>query len=298
MNEKLLFLLDGYEECYPLNMEEKFPRIMNKIVELWDSREIDDYFTELMIDNRGGTRQGFPPNVASEIFALSNAHASIRDGKKKRGAANTPWDQVEESKKASVEQEGYKFSPQGFLQSVEKGDEKVVSLFVDSGVNVDARDERGWTPLMMSSFNGKEEIALLLIRSGASVHSKDKQGYGPLHWAAYNGYSNVVKLLIEKKAAVDARSNHGWTPLLQAATRGHLLAAGQLIAGGADVNLPSNDGWTPLHKAAASGHAEIVKLLLIKGAYRSVEYQDGTTPLTLATKNKHEAIVTLLTASS
>lgn len=298
MNEKLLFLLDGYEECYPLNMEEQFPRIMNRIVELWDSREIDDYFSELMIDKRGGTRQGFPPRVASEIFALSMAHANIRDKKKKRVAGGTPWDQVEAAKKASVELEGYKFSPQGFIQSAEKGDEKVVSLFVDSGVDVDARDERGWTPLMMSSFNGKEEIALLLIRSGANVQAKDKQGYGPLHWAAYNGFSSVVKLLIEKKAVVDARSNHGWTPLLQAATRGHLLAAGQLIAGGADVNLPSNDGWTPLHKAVASGHAEVVKLLLAKGAYRNAEYQDGTTPLALATKNKYENIIALLTASS
>jgi uncharacterized protein len=296
MNEKLLQLLDGQEEFYPLNLEEKYARVMNRIVELWDTKEIDDYFNDLMIDNRGGTRQGFPKEVASEIFALSLAHSRIREKKQKAAAGVNPWDDVEESKKAAIEEQGYAFSPKGFVQSAEKGDQKAVLLFLNTGVDIDTRDEHGWTPLMISTFNGREEVATLLIRSGADVHAKDSAGYGPMHWAAFNGYANVVKLLLEKRAHVNARSNQGWTPLLQAAARGQLLAAGQLIAGGADVNLPSSDGWTPLHKAAANGHTEMVKLLLAKGAIRNSEYQDGTTPLQLAIKNKHKEIEALLSA--
>ncbi len=299
MNEKLLFLLDGYEECYPLNMEEQFPRIMERIVELWDSKEIDTYFTDLMIDQRGGNRQGFPPRVASEIFALSMAHGNILENKKKKSVkGSTAWDHVEEAKKVQIEQQGYKFSPKGFVQSAEDGDTAAVLLFINSGVDIDTPDEKGWTPLMVSSFNGKEKVATLLIQSGANIHAKDEAGYGPLHWASLNGFSNVVKLLIEKKADVNTRSTHGLTPLLQAATRGHLLTVGQLIAGGADVNLASNDGWIPLHKAAANGHTETVKLLLAKGAYRKPEYRDGTTPLALAIKHKHKDIEALLTANN
>ena len=298
MNEKLLHLLSGQEELYPLNLEEKYLRVLNRIVELWDTKEIDDYFNDLTIDNRGGTRQGFPPNVASEIFALSMAHAKICSQQQQVAAGATPWDNVEASKKAAVEQQGYAFSPKGFIQSAEKGDHKAVLLFLSSGVDIDTRDEHGWTPLMVSTFNGKEEVALLLIRSGADVRAKDTAGYGPLHWAAFNGYSSVVKLLIEKRAHVNERSNHGWTPLLQAASRGHLLTVGQLIAAGAEVNLASNDGWTPLHKAAANGHTEVVKLLLAKGAIRNSEYQDGTTPLKLAIKNKHAEIVSLLSSAN
>jgi hypothetical protein len=298
MNEKLLFLLDGYEECYPLNVEEQYPRVMDRITELWNSKEIDAYFTDLMIDNRGGTRQGFPPKVASEIFALSMAHANIREGKKKVSAGANPWEGVEAAKRYAVQQQGYAFSPRGFVQSAEKGDRKTVQLFIDTGVDINARDEHGWTPLMISTFNGREEVALLLIRCGADVNAKDTAGYGPLHWAAFNGFSEVVKLLVEKRASVNAISKHGLTPLLQAATRGHLITVGQLIAGGANVNLASNDGWTPLHKAAANGHTEVVKLLLAKGANRNTEYQDGTTPLNLATKNKHEGIVALLSAKT
>lgn len=297
MNESILSMLGGKKEIYPVNLEEKFPRILNRIAELWNSKEIENYFTELMIDNRGGNRQGFPPNIASEIFSLSMAHAKYVEKSRQQTPGSTPWDNVEEAKKSIIEQAGYKYSPRGFTQSAEKGDTHAVLLFLDSGADIDTRDEHGWTPLMISSFNGKEKVAELLIRRGANIHAKDTEGYGPLHWAALNGFTGVVKLLVEKRANVNERSKFGLTPLLQAASRGHLITTGQLIAGGADVNLGSSDGWTPLHKAAANGHTETVKLLLTKGAYHSPEYQDGTTPLTLATKNKHGDIEAMLVAA-
>lgn len=296
MDEKLLHMLNGRKDIYPKNLEQQYPRVLNRIIELWDSPEIDDYFTALLMDSRGG-RQGFPPEIASELFTLSQFHAKLRSQEQQSPAASSPWDDVEDSRRTAIVQHGYDLSPKGLLRSVEKGDLKAVALLLSSGMDIDVRDERGWTPLMVSSFNGNEEIALLLIRNCADIHAKDTGGYGSLHWAAFNGYGNVVKLLIEKGADTNARSNHGWTPLLQAATRGHLIAAGQLIAGGADVNLATSDGWMPLHKAAANGHIEIVKLLLAKGANRNAEYGDGIRALALATKNKHDGIVTLLTTS-
>ncbi|MDX8386070.1 MAG: ankyrin repeat domain-containing protein [Gallionella sp.] len=296
MNDKLVSLLGDYKESYPTELVNKFPRIVDRIIELWYSKAIDDYFTELMIDDRGGTRQGFPPNIASEIFTLSTAHEKVLEQGQNKIHADSPWDMVEESKKFEIERLGYSFSPHGFIRSAEKGDTTAVMSFLVSGVDIDTRDERGWTPLMVSSFNGNEEVAILLIRHGADVHAKDSAGYGPLHWSALNGFSSVIKLLAERRADVNAQSKHGLTPLLQAATRGHLLAAGQLIARGANVDMPTNDGWTPLHKAAANGHTETVKFLLAKGAYRSPEYRDGTTPLQLAIKHKHKDIELLLSA--
>ena len=292
MNEKLMQLLRGQEKLYPKNLEEKFPRVLNRIVELWDKKEIDDYFNDLLMDSRGGTRQGFPHEVASEIFALSIAHAKIRE--QKLLATGNPWENADLSTRAAIEQQGYAFSPKGFARSAEKGDRDAVLLFLRSGVDIDTQDERGWTPLMISTFNGREEIALLLIENGANVNAKDSAGYGPLHWAAFNGFDSVVRLLIDKRAAVNAVSQHGWSPLLQAATRGHQKITEQLIEAGVDVNLASHDGWTPLHKAAANGHAGIVKLLLSHGALRHPKYQDGTTPMNLARKNKHADIIALL----
>lgn len=296
MDEVLSNIPNGRENLYPEKLEQQYPQVLSRIIELWSSPEIDDHFMDLLVDERGG-RQGFPPEVASELFALSQVHAKLRSQKQQFTAIANPWVDIEDSKRVAIVQQGYDFSPNGFMRSVENGDRNAVTLFLSGGVDVDTRDERGWTPLMVSSFNGKEEIALLLIRSGADIHAMDKRGYGPLHWAAFNGYRNVVKMLIDKRADANARSNHGWTPLLQAATRGHLIAAGQLIAGGANINLASNDGWTPLHKAAANGHTEMVKLLLVKGANRNAKYLNGAAPLALAMKNKHDKVVALLTES-
>ncbi len=296
MNEKLASLLGDFKESYPTELTKNFPRIADRIVELWLTKALDDYFTELMIDDRGGTRQGFPPNIAYEIFTLSVAYEKIRDQGQNTAVEASPWDMVKEEKRFAIERQGYSFSPQGFIHSAEKGDRSAVIAFLESGVDIDTRDERGWTPLMVSSFNGNEEVAVLLIQKGANVHATDSAGYGPLHWSALNGFSTVIKLLIEKRADVNAQSKHGLTPLLQAASRGHLLAVGQLAAGGANVDTPTNDGWTPLHKAAANGHTETVKFLIAKGAHRSPEYQDGTTPLQLAIKHKHKDIELLLTA--
>jgi uncharacterized protein len=297
MDEKLLSMLSGNEKVYPKEIEQRYPRVFSRIIELWYSPDIDAYFTDLMMDTRGGTRQGFPPEIASEIFTLSMAHAKLREQGKQGSLEADPWANIEATKRTGIEQLGYQFSPRGFVQSAEKGNRNAVLLFLGSGVDIDTRDERGWTPLMVSTFNGREEIALLLINSGANVHAKDTAGYGTLHWAAFNGFSSVVKLLIEKRADVNARSNHGLTPLLQAATRGHMKVAEQLISSGANVNLASNEGWVPLHKASANGHTEIVQLLLAKKANCGLKLPSGTTALDLAAKNKHSKIVAMLGTS-
>jgi hypothetical protein len=290
MNEAMMQLVQGVDNLYPHELEKRYPRILNKIIELWGTPQLDAYFLDLMVDTRGN-REGFPTEVASEIYHLNQLYDRTK-GQTEEPV--DPWANIDFQKQAEIEAQGYKWTPQDFLRAAENNDFRTICLFLGSGINADTRDERGWTPLMISAFNGNAEIAALLIRSGADVHTTDNAGYGPMHWAAFNGYTNVIKLLIEREADVNARSQHGWTPLLQGATRGHVAACWALISGGADVNLASNDGWTPLHKACANGHGKVVRLLLSAKANREAQYQDGATPLFLAEKNKHEDIVALL----
>jgi uncharacterized protein len=288
MNEKLLQLIDYHEERYPHALEKQYPRVLNKILELWGSREIDAYFTDLLVSDRPD-RAGFPTEVASEIVYLSIVHSGQHDSDN-----SDVWGNVPDKLKQEMELQGISFTPAGFLKAAESGNSEFIAQFLSAKMNVDTCDERQWTALMISAFNGKEDMATLLIKCGADVHHRDNAGYTPLHWASFNGFFKVVKLLLGKHADVNARSNHGWTALLQAAARGHLSVASVLIENGADVNAATNDGWTPLHKAAANGNLAEVKLLLSKGADRSVKYTDGNTALDIATKNKHEDIVAVL----
>ena len=289
MDEKLLRILNNRKQNYPYALEKQFPRVFAQIMSLWDSPEIDELFTELMVTKRSD-RQGFPPDVASDIIYLSMVNTR-QSGRK---AKDDPWGHVSEKIKAEIQNQGVEYSPQGFIKAAESGKRDVIALFLSAGAEVDTCDERLWTPLMISAFNGDEQMAALLIKSGANIQHRDGAGYCPLHWAAFNGFAKVVKLLLSKHANVNACSNHGWTALMQAATRGHLSVSFLLLENGADVNAASNDGWTALHKACANGHLPEVKLLLSKGADFRKKYNDGTTALDLARKNKHTEIVSLL----
>ncbi len=203
MDQRLLQILDNREQNYPHALEKQFPRVFGRIMELWDSPEIDAYFTDLLVSSRPN-RQGFPKEVASDIMYLSMVHARQRN----RDEVD-PWGNVTKDIQQEIAKQGAALSPEGMIKAVEAGNREVVSLFINANFDVDTCDERQWTPLMISSFNGNREMAELLIKSGANIHHKDAAGYTPLHWAAFNGFSKVVELLLEKKADVNARSAHG-----------------------------------------------------------------------------------------
>ena len=293
MNAKMLRILNNREQDYPHALEQQFPRIFRKIMEMWGRPEIDAYFTKLMVSDRLH-RQGFSKEVASDIVYLTMVHARQHEPVHE----SNPWDDVSDFLKHQIESQGVSFSRQGFIKAAEAGNNKAILLFVGSGLDVDVCDERMWTPLMISASNGDEGMTETLLKAGASVHHADNAGYTPLHWAAFNGHAGVVALLLDRGADVNARSMHGWTALLQAVTRGHLAVSSILLDRGADVNAASYDGWTALHKAAANGHLQEVALLLSKGANPRAKYQDGTMPVDLARKNKHEEIIALLMEKS
>jgi len=290
MNQRLLNLLNGNEDLYPHLLEERFPRVFNKILELWQTPHIDAYLQDLMMDMRGGDREGFPPEAAMEIIHLSNFLYELRNAGKEVQA----WEDIPEYKRYELERFGYDFSAQGLMKSVEDNNYDAVQVFLSCGIDLEVRDDRNWTPLTAACFNGNLQFAQLLVKCGARVTAQDKNGYTPLHWAAYNGHVDVMKFLIEKGAETNTQSQFGWSALMQAATRGHVLACAYLIFRGADLNLASSDGWTSLHKAANNGHMEVVKLLLKHGANRFAEYQDGSKPIDLAVKAGHLDIVEIL----
>ena len=290
MTPRQLYKIIGNGKIYPHLLEEKFPRVFNKILELWQTPHIEAYLQDLLVDKRAGDRQGFPIEAAMEIMRLGNFIHEQRNTVKDIQA----WEDIPEYKRNELLQFGYEYTANGLLKSVEDGNQSAVQVFLSCGIDLEVHDERNWTPLMIAAFNGNLEFAQLLVQCGARVNTRDKNGYTPLHWAAYNGHINVVKMLIDKGAEPDTPSHFGWTALMQAATRGQLLACAYLIFRGANVNSATQDGWTSLHKAANNGHDEIVKLLLSKGADRFAKYLDGSTPIDLAIKAGQLDIVALL----
>lgn len=86
MSEKLRQLLGEHTNAYPKKLSENYSRIVEKIINLWGTKEMSDYFDQLLIaerDTSNGERAGFPDDVASEIFKLMMAYDDIIKDKKK-----------------------------------------------------------------------------------------------------------------------------------------------------------------------------------------------------------------------
>ena len=110
MNTVLLAILDNNVENYPHALEQQFPRILDKIMSLWDTPEIDNYFSELMVSKRI-KRQGFPAEIASDIIYLSVVH-SRQHGPVSMG---NPWDELPEHFRQQIEMQGAPFSRKDFI---------------------------------------------------------------------------------------------------------------------------------------------------------------------------------------
>ncbi len=88
-----------------------------------------------------------------------------------------------------------------------------VSAWLNRGVNVDCRDEMGWTPLISAAFDINTEILGILLRSGADVNAKDEYGFTALMIASDKLNVDAVRMLLRNGAQVHARDNNGFTAL-------------------------------------------------------------------------------------
>lgn len=291
----LSFLLDSeFRDKYPHQLVARYPHIAQKIESLWRNADaVADYFSDLMIPSRPN-RQGFPGDVAAEIMSLSMALdriGSLVFADEVPTPASTlkyQWDS--ESQFEEKETLGFAFTREGFAKAAEAGNREACARFVKAGFDIDSRDARDWTPLMVAAFYGREPLALMLLDCGADIFAKDRGGYTPLHWAAFSGYREVVRLLLQRGLPANVTSNAGISPLLQAAARGHLAVVSQLLECQANPNLNAKDGSSPLLKAVANNHLAVVQVLLNAGAHRNVTLKDGTTLDDMVEKAKDSRI--------
>ena len=137
------------------------------------------------------------------------------------------------------------------------------------------------------------------LAAGTDVNAKNERGATPLHRAATFGHKEIAELLIDKGADVNAMGGLlGWTPLHWAASEGRKEVANLLINKGADVNAATDNGVTPLHTSAGSGHKEFSELLIAKGANVNAKIAlgpiQGLTALDAAIERNHPKIADLL----
>jgi len=138
---------------------------------------------------------------------------------------------------------------------------------ISDGSNVNAKDDKGLTPLMQASGMGHQSIVETLLQAGADVHAKGDHGGTPLMIASLKGHQPVVVTLLQAGADIHTKDDDGMTPLIWASAKGHQSTVETLLQAGADVHAKDNIVMmTALEFASHKDHKSIVGVLRKAGA--------------------------------
>ncbi|MGM0411038.1 MAG: ankyrin repeat domain-containing protein, partial [Bacillota bacterium] len=195
-------------------------------------------------------------------------------------------------------------SQSSLIEAVKNENREQIKELINSGVDVNVKNQENEFPLLIAVQNGNQKIAKLLIKEGADVNQNVEnntiiEDLNPLFLAVLNNDLEMVKLLIEKGANVNIKTQHGETLLPAAMFDADLEIVKLLINEGIDVNNFSEMGLTPLLFVASVPEnkqtIEVTKLLINSEAKVNVKDKKlGMTPLMYASKIGNENIVKIL----
>jgi len=154
------------------------------------------------------------------------------------------------------------------LKAARSRDVEKVKKLIDKGADIEARNEDGWTPLIIASNYGYSEIVRVLIENGADANMKDERSKETaLMFAVFHNLIDIVEMLIvDGKADVNIGNMIGCTPLMSAAMGGYTHLAKMLIERGADVNARTLYGMTALGFAQRDNRYDTAEMLRSHGA--------------------------------
>ncbi len=194
---------------------------------------------------------------------------------------------------------------QGLLEAAASGDVATIDKLAAAGADLNMRDGRGRTPLMVAANLREYDAVRALCRNGADINSFDNDRYDvitiaavaddpemiriavagggdptlitrrydgtALIAAAHLGHGEVVKTLIISGAPLDHVNNLNWTALIEAIVLSdgglrHTETVRALVAAGADLNIPDGNGIRPLTLARQRGYRDIFEILEAHGA--------------------------------
>ncbi|KAJ7340449.1 hypothetical protein OS493_003197 [Desmophyllum pertusum] len=85
-----------------------------------------------------------------------------------------------------------------FQEAVNRRDREEVHRLLSVGVNINAINEAGDTPLHQCIRDGRIDSAKLLVEFGADVKRTNRDGWSPVHLATFLGHRELMMYLLDK----------------------------------------------------------------------------------------------------
>jgi len=178
------------------------------------------------------------------------------------------------------------------IEAVEQNNLPMVQFLIQKGVNVNEKNFKSSTPLIISAENGDKDIVEYLVEHGAQINERNADGETALKVSYTKWNCNIVKYLIEHGANINDTNHLGKTLLILAIEENQMEMI-QYLLQHATLKIDLEDGlhWTALMYAAKQGNVQIIKRLLEQGA--NVKHCDsyGDTPLLIAAEYGQEDAV-------
>jgi hypothetical protein len=161
--------------------------------------------------------------------------------------------------------------------------------------NIHEVDSEQWSSLHSACAGGNYAIVKELLGFKAKIEARTNKGQTPLHLAVYSGSLECVRELLKYHADVNVSTLHEKaTPLHIACQRQGAQIAQLLIHHGADVNARNIIQRTPLHLTAETGRVDVGNLLLTSGADKDALDLHGWSARQIAELNGHREFQELI----
>ncbi len=185
--------------------------------------------------------------------------------------------------------------PHPLFAAARAGDEAMVKLLLDAGVNVN----HSWkdnTPLFIAAYRGHLDVVKLLLGCGGIDIHRKSQGATPLFAAVQSGHEGIVELLVNDPGADLSEAWDGVTLLQNAARRGYdkiveLLVRDKKVDPGVSVDERVEP---PLFLAVNENRPRVVEVLVNTPGLDLSAVWHGDTAMKLATRLGHKEVLGIL----
>jgi ankyrin repeat protein len=131
------------------------------------------------------------------------------------------------------------------------GDDRMLAEFTQSHFDLNVRDEKGYTALILAAYHGHLSSVELLLKNKADPCAKDNRGNTALMGALFKGEGQIARMLVLASCDPDQRNNAGQTAAMYAALFGRVDILHELNQRGADLNAQDVAGNSPASLAAS-----------------------------------------------